>query len=778
MFRIGGVVALLVLAAVTAWWSVAGRSREVGDGAIPARGVAIGGAKAGFVEKGWLEDSGVGFAVRYTGPIRDQASLAELREAVKVRGTLGIAALSAELAGTRVEAGAPPGKVAYALRLRRTIGLLQMYDGLFDDAKETFAEAAALARTLNAPRDEVALLEALRGIVALRKGELDNCVACLGPSSCLFPIAPEAAHRQETGSREAIARFTDSLAERPGDLRVRWVLNIAHMTLDQYPGKVPPADLIPLDSFRSPADLGKFANVAVGSGVASRGPNMAGGSVFDDFTGDGLPDIFSTSLDAELGASLLVNKGDGTFADRSEKAGLKDQIYALNLARADYDNDGDLDVVLLRGGWESPMRLSLLRNKGDGTFDDVTIVSGMGEPISCESACWGDFDNDGFVDLFACGEIVPPTEKGDAPPADPRNKARLYRNNHDGTFTDVAAKAGVTNDRYAKGCAWGDYDGDGRIDLFVSNMVGASRLYHNDGAGKFTDEGPKLGVTGPENGFACWFWDYDNDGRPDLFVNDRGVSLAETAAVASGMPIDSGHRPHLYRNLGKDGFREVSHQVGLDLAMTPMGCNFGDLDNDGLLDVYFGTGGMSFSHLVPNLLMKNVGGRFEDATTSSGTGHLQKGHGVSFADYDGDGALDFFVEAGGAAPGDRAHNLLFRNPGNGRHWLDVRLVGTRTNRSALGAKLRAEIAGKDGAKRVFFRTIGDNSSFGGNTLVEHLGLGDSDRVAELTVTWPVGGTSQVFRDVTGGRSISITEGDPEIRPLRASGAAPAGDPRR
>src|SRR5262249_27556278 len=149
---------------------------------------------------------------------------------------------------------------------------------------------------------------------------------------------------------------------------------------------------------------------------------------------------FTTSLDADLGASLYVNRGDGTFEDRSAAAGLTMQIYALNVARADFDNDGDPDLVLLRGGWEKTARPSLLRNKRRGVFADVTPPSGLGEPLSTESAVWGDYDNDGWVDLFVCGEF-----QGDPP--DPRQRCRLYHNEHDGTFKDVAAKAGVTNER-------------------------------------------------------------------------------------------------------------------------------------------------------------------------------------------------------------------------------------------------------------------------------------------------------------------------------------------
>jgi hypothetical protein len=423
--------------------------------------------------------------------------------------------------------------------------------------------------------------------------------------------------------------------------------------------------------------------------------------------------------------------------------------------------------VLLRGAWEKPMRLSLLKNKGDGTFEDVTIAAGLAEPIATESAAWGDYDNDGLADLFVCGEYFPPSgDPGNNFQPDPRNRCRLYHNQGHGTFVDVAAKAGVTNEQCGKGSAWGDYDGDGRLDLYVSNMNGPSRLYHNEGDGRFSDVAPKLDVLGADVSFACWFWDYDNDGRLDIYVNENKTSLAETAAIAMGLPVEKAGRPRLYRNLGADGFREVTRAVGLDRPMAPMGCNFGDIDNDGYCDIYLGTGWMSYSGLIPNLMFKNVEGRFfEDVTVSSGTGHLQKGHGVSFADWDCDGDLDLFVEAGGAVPGDKSYNILFRNPGHGRHWLKVKLIGTKTNRAALGAKIRVDLKAANGATRSIHRTIGNNSSFGGNSLVETIGLLDATHVTELTVSWPTSRTTQTFRDLAADQAIEITEGSNSFRVL-------------
>jgi hypothetical protein len=717
-----------------------------------------------------FEDGGFSTASPFTGPIRDPGSLQELREAIRGRGRRGIAALRAKYDGLRLDSPPTREQIVDRLKLANSIGFLYMYEGKFHEAA-TWIEG--VVRASETPPLIRADLTAVLGIIALRRGEIENCLECVGPSSCIFPIAPEAVHRNPAGSREAVRWFTAYLNESPGDLRVIWLLNLAYMTLGEYPQKVPPKDLIPIERFRSRIDVGRFENVAPRVGLGTRGPNLAGGSIFDDFTGDGLPDLFTTSLDADLGASLFVNRGDGTFEDRSAVAGLGDQVYALNVSRADFDNDGDLDVLLLRGAWETPLRLSLLRNKDNGVFDDVTVASGLGEPIASESAAWGDYDNDGWVDLFVCGEYLPAAGDVSASRHDSRNRCRLYRNRGDGTFVNVAAEAGVLNERCAKGSAWGDYDGDGRLDLFVSNMRQECRLYHNEGGGKFRDVAPELGVTGPSHSFACWFWDYDNDGLIDLYVNDYRARNSEEITSSMGVAIEGASRPRLYRNLGPAGFHDVTIDVGLDRAMSPMGCNFGDIDNDGYLDLYLGTGTMSYGGLVPNRMFKNGDGAwFEDVTTSSGTGHLQKGHGASFADFDGDGDLDLFVECGGGAPGDQAYNLLFRNPCHGRHWLKVKLVGTKTNRAGLGARIRVTLKDPGGQTRSIYRTIGNNSSFGGNSLVETIGLLDATRLAELTVFWPTSGTTQNFRNLAADQAIEITEGSDSFKASPSAASTP------
>ncbi len=720
-----------------------------------------------------FEDGGYATAIQFMAPIRDLGSLQELREAVRGRGRRGISTVRAQLEQLQVDSPPTHDQNIKKLSLEQSIGLLYMYDGKFLEAASWLQKALESSRAPDVPAAVRERLMAVLGIVAMRRGEIENCLECVGPSSCIFPIARAAVHRNQSGSREAIRWFNQYLDASPRDLRVLWLLNIAYMTLGEYPENVPSQYLIPVELFRSSADVGRFTNIASRGGLTVRGPNLAGGSVFDDFNGDGLPDLFTTSLDADLGASLYINRGDGTFEDRSASAGLGDQVYALNVTRADFDNDGDLDVLLLRGAWETPLRLSLLRNKGDGGFDDVTVAAGLAEPIATESAAWGDYDNDGLVDVFVCGEYLPPGGAPSSAPSDPRNRCRLYHNRGDGTFVNVAAAAGVTNERCAKGSGWGDYDGDGRLDLFVSNMGQACRLYRNDGAGKFRDVAPELGVTGTDFSFACWFWDYDNDGLLDLYVNDYRARVAEVLCSAMGLKIQGSSRPRLYKNLGSGRFGDVSKEVGLDRAMAPMGSNFGDVDNDGYLDIYLGTGDMSYEGLDVNLMFKNVmGERFEDITTSSGTGHLQKGHGVSFADSDSDGDLDLFVELGGATPGDQGYNALFQNPGLGRHWLKIKLVGTKTNRAALGAKIRVDVKSSDGQMRSIYRTVGNNSSFGGNSLVEMIGLGAETRAAAVAVSWPTSRTTQTFRELAAGQSIEITEGSGSFKVLHPPSLTP------
>jgi hypothetical protein len=737
-----------------------GTSSRRDDQARPAPKPSAPAEEIPLYSAGFVDDSGFGLVTGFM-PDYDRSSLEAHREVMRSRGEHAIAHYRDQIARLPASGGSAAGDVRIATtraKLEMLLGLCHMHEGQFHEAAACFDRAWEGGEGL--PKDYRSCLLALRGMAALRRGEVENCVNCVGPSSCIFPLAPEARHQFPNGSTTAMGHFLNYLKERPEDLGVRWLLNVAAMTVGQYPEGVPAEYRLGLEGKRSEAPMGRFLNVAAEVGLGNRGPNMAGGSVFDDFDGDGRPDIFYSSCDWDRGAVLFLNRG-GKFEEcEAAKPGLKNQDMSLNLQPVDYDNDGKLDVLILRGGWEGAARLSLLRNLGGGRFEDVTVAAGLTEPIACQSAAWGDYDNDGRLDVYVVGEY-----HSDHP--DPRNLCRLYHNNGDGTFTNVAARAGVLNEGWAKGAAWGDYDEDGRVDLYVSNMWGPNRLYHNNGDGTFTDVASELGVVDPYHGFSCWWWDYDNDGKLDLFVCGYFARLNDIVADMLGKPA-FGERPRLYRNLGGGRFEDVTSAVHLDRVTLPMGTNFADIDNDGFLDMYLGTGQPAYNVLVPNLMFKNDGGRrFLDVTEASGTGHLQKGHGVSFADYDEDGDLDLFVQMGGVAPGDRAHNILFRNAGpeKPRHWLAVKLQGVQTNRSAVGARIQAELKRPDGTRRSLYRTIGPGSSFGGNSLVAHLGLDQEARVETLTVTWPVSKTKQVFRDIPADQTIEITEGGKDYRRL-------------
>jgi hypothetical protein len=580
------------------------------------------------------------------------------------------------------------------------------------------------------------------GVTALRRGENDNCIDCRGESSCIFPISPSAVHTNPYGSRLAIQHFTDYLHEFPDDLGVRWLLNLAHMTLAEYPTRVEPRFLLKLDGFDQPQfGIGRFRDIGHAAGVDRF--NQSGGAIMDDFDGDGLLDLAVTSLDPTMAMAFYRNRGDGTFEDQSERAGVTGQFGGLVCYQTDYNNDGRLDIFIPRGAWfPFQIRPSLLRNDGDCHFTDVTADAGLLDPVNSNAAAWADYDNDGWLDLFIACEKQP---------------NRLYRNRGNGTFEEVAARAGLggKDQEFYKGCAWIDFDNDRFCDLFVNCMSGLARLYRNNRDGTFSNVSADTEVDGPRGGFSCWAWDYDNDGWLDIFATSYDRSLTDVVRGLLGQ-THTRCSNRLFRNLGGKRFENKTAEAGLDMVFAAMGSNFGDLDNDGWLDMYLGTGDPDPGTLVPNRMFRNLAGRhFAEITVSSGTGHLQKGHAVSFADWDNDGDLDIFIQMGGAINGDKYHNILFDNPGQGNNWLKLKLIGKKTNRAAIGARIKVVT---DGEKPlVIHRHVSSGSSFGANPLQQTIGLGKANRVASIQIDWPSSGTTQVFRDIPTNQSIAITE---------------------
>ncbi len=607
-------------------------------------------------------------------------------------------------------------------------------------------------------------------IAHLRLGEQQNCIDRHTSDACLLPIQEGGVHRLQDGSRAAMEELAFLLRDDGDDLTSRWLLNLAAMTVGDYPDAVPPQWLIPERAFASDFDLGRFPDVASQVGLASLG--LAGGSVLEDLDGDGHLDAMVSSWGLRDPLRLLRNRGDGTFEEVSEGAGLDGITGGLNLIHADYDNDGDADILVLRGAWLGPVGAhpnSLLENRGVDSqgrlrFEDVTEAVGLLSFHPTQTAAWGDFDNDGWLDLYIGNESLPGLS----------HPAELYRNNglgEDGsvTFTNVARQAGVEAGGYIKGVAWGDVDNDGWSDLYVSRLLARNLLFRNEGAAgqmTFREIGQQAGVDQPIQSFPTWFFDYDNDGWLDIFTSGYMKSYVEgraddVAADYLGLPIHM-ERPRLYHNEGKgaDGdvsFVDVTTEAGLDRALLAMGSNFGDLDNDGFLDFYLGTGAPDFRAMVPNRMFRNAGGRFfQDVTTSGGFGHLQKGHGVSFGDIDSDGDQDILLVVGGAYSGDTFPNVLFLNPGHGHHWVTLRLEGVTTNRSAIGARLRLELETPEEMRQVH-AVVGSGGSFGSSSLQQEIGLGDAMSIRTLEIRWP-GGPVDILHDLPVDRLLRIREG--------------------
>jgi hypothetical protein len=643
------------------------------------------------------------------------------------------------------------------VQLHNELGQLHAYRGEMGKAIEQF-EAAYQLLVSNLPKhpefaDDKAFMEEILGVAWMRRGELENCVHNHNAETCIFPLSRAAQHRHPAGSEKAIEYFKKHLARKADNLEVRWLLNLAYMTLGKYPQAVPPQYLIPPSAFASKDKIGKFIDVAASLGTDPVGG--AGGAIMDDFDNDGFVDIVISTVSACDSLRLFHNDGNGKFTDWTERASLSDQLGGINCTQTDYNNDGWLDIFVMRGGWEFPMRNSLLKNNRDGTFTDVTQAAGLASAEHrTHTAAWADFDNDGWLDVFIGHEETP---------------SQLFRNRGDGTFEDVARKTGVDRTAFTKGAAWGDYDNDGYADLYVSNYGEENFFYLNKRDGTFSEMAKALRIEKPVMSFPTWFFDYDNDGWLDLFVASFVPSVTEVARGFLGMT------PHaetmkLYRNTGKSGFQDATKEMGLNQVVPTMGANFGDLDNDGFLDFYLGTGAPSYAALMPNFMFRNRGGKnFIDVTAATGTGHLQKGHGVAFGDINNDGYEDIYVNIGGFVPGDSYNKALFANPGqpgqpaHNNNWISIKLEGVKTNRQGIGAKIKLTLVDPAGQRSLRYREVSAGGSFGSSSLIQEIGLGRAKQIDTLEIWWPVSNKRQTFKTVGANQFIEIKESAPDYR---------------
>jgi enediyne biosynthesis protein E4 len=495
-----------------------------------------------------------------------------------------------------------------------------------------------------------------------------------------------------------------------------------------------------------------------------------------DYNNDGCTDIFFTNGAAipslrkagpEFHNRLFRNNCNLTFTDVTDGAGLAGEGYSTAAAMADFDNDGFADIFVagVKGN-------HLYRNLGNGRFAGVTEQAGLARPdprygpMWAVSAGWLDYDNDGWLDLFVSNYVVwdlanaprcgtPERQFYCHPNAYPGLPDQLFRNNHDGTFTDVSQASGISRHiGKGMGVAFADIDGDGLTDIFVANDSVRSFLFHNEGNGTFKEIGLEAGVALREDGFAiagmgCDFKDFDNDGKPDL--------------VVSGILNDSFL---LFRNLGAGkGFEDLAQRSGLLMGTRQFtGWSLGafDFDNDGFTDLFF-----ALSHLeqldrymgshstLANRVFRNVEGkRFEDVSAAAGPAFQAPAmhHGVAFADFDNDGRVDAVVSViNGPAK-------LFRNVSGGdAHWLTVRLRGRRANRQGLGAVVHVRLA--DGRDLYNRASTAVGYACSSDSLV-HFGLGAGRAVEKVEVRWPGGAT----QEIAGGPADRILEVVEEVKP--------------
>jgi hypothetical protein len=476
---------------------------------------------------------------------------------------------------------------------------------------------------------------------------------------------------------------------------------------------------------------------------------------------------------------LYRNDGRGRFADVTGKAGLLRTGWASAVCAGDYDNDGWLDLFLTSFG-----KNALYRNRGDGRFQDVTAEAGLAaRDVRWGSGCtFVDYDRDGRLDLFVANYLAfdlasaPEPGKGPnctwkgipvncGPKGLPFDTNLLFRNRGDGRFEDVSDASGVARvtGRYPMTAMAADLDGDGWLDVYVACDSTAAILYRNNRDGTFTDVAVPSGMGYGEFGAAqagmgLALGDYDGDGRLDVLKTHFADDI-----------------PALYRGLGRGLFEDAATAAGLGALnrYVEWGAGMPDLDNDGWPDVVYVTGNVypeiearlpQYPHRGPRVVFRNHGGRFEDVTALSGAGATapRSSRGAAFGDYDNDGDLDVLVMNMNEPPS------LLRNGYSGPNgWIAVKLEGTRSNRAGLGATVVVTSGGRKQARVV----LSQSSYYSHDDLRLHFGLGAARRAERIEVTWP-SGQVDVLRDVEGARVVTVREGEkPAAAGLQRRGTA-------
>jgi enediyne biosynthesis protein E4 len=508
----------------------------------------------------------------------------------------------------------------------------------------------------------------------------------------------------------------------------------------------------------------KWKLKALASGEMNLVETMGGGGGFIDYNGDGLLDIYLVCYSqtpqpdgaSKLRDVLYRNNGNGTFTDVTDSAGIANSMRGMGLAVGDFDNDGWPDIYISGFGASK-----LYRNNGNGTFTDVTERAGVNNKLWGTSAAFFDYDNDGYLDLFVCNYLtfdaknLPCTFYEGKPYCLIKNfqgaPSKLFHNNHDGTLTDVSDKARIANPTgKGLGVVALDYDNDGRMDIFQGNDAAPNFLFHNEGDGTFAEVALSAGVAFDPNGNARGGMGVDaedltGNGYPDIFVANF-----------------SGQTNALFHN-EKDGlFVETTNKLGLGVISIPMsgfGSRFFDYNNDGLVDLFV-LNGHPFepinkifpetTYAEPPFLFENTGSGFREVAADHGASlkKLYAGRGLAVGDFDNDGDSDLLLINVGESP------VLLRNDGGNKNgWLGIRLVGTKSNRDGVGARVTLTAAGRRRSKQ----RLGGTSYLSSSDPRLLFGLGATTRIDEVEVRWPSGMVNRL-KNISANRYLTIKEG--------------------
>jgi hypothetical protein len=456
-----------------------------------------------------------------------------------------------------------------------------------------------------------------------------------------------------------------------------------------------------------------------------------------DYDNDGFLDLFAGTWIGSKTNFLYHNNGDGTFTRRPPSDMPKISSNQHGSSWGDYDNDGYVDLIVTAGNPEISHNV-LYRNNGHGTFTPITngpIYSELtGYDIGFHGPSWVDYDNDGFLDLFIAGHT---------------SQNHLWHNNGDGSFSKITNSAVVMDSGDSEGRAWIDYDNDGYVDLFVCNASPfRNMLYRNNGDGTFARITNSALTSTIEDSSACAWGDYDNDGFLDVFLANGFVT---------------NHKNSLYRNNGDGTFTKISEGPVVNdrgSGQYSGSCAWGDYDNDGYLDLFVSNGRYSLTLVPPYLYHNNGDGTFSRVLEGSPANDLGNGPGVVWVDYDNDGFLDLFKPNGAFWAenngGALLTNYLYHNNGNSNAWLEIKLNGTVSNRSAIGANVRIKATIRGKSMWQLRHIFGGDSESNEQPLNAHFGLGDATNIDLVRIEWP-SGIVQVITNVASRQFLIIAE---------------------